>query len=219
MSTPQPTRHPNPAMLLAAASGAFAPAFGRIIEAHAALCASCRATMANVEAVGGHALEREEGAPLAADALDHAISALETQPQGATLPDDLKDLPPALHQLIAPMLGKSRWKFATLRLRMRTLDVPRVAREKLRLLRIEPGGSLPRHTHDGHEFVLVLTGAYRDETGVYRAGDVAFGDATLEHFPVAEPGEVCFALAATTSRLRFTGTLGVLQHFFKIPCG
>jgi putative transcriptional regulator len=206
-------------MLLAAASGAFAPAFGRVIEAHAALCSRCRATMANVEAVGGHALERERDADLAPDALDQALTAIERVPSEPALLAELKDLPPAVHHLIAPLLGKSKWKFGGLGLKLRTLDVPRMANEKLRLLRIEPGGYLPRHTHDGHEFVLILTGAYRDETGVYRAGDVAFGDASLEHLPVAEPGPVCYALAATTSPLRFTGAIGVLQRLFNIPSG
>lgn len=218
MSELNPTRHPNPAMLLAAASGAFAPAFGRVIEAHAALCRRCRATMANVESVGGHALEREEGAALAPHALDHAMSAIETAREPA-LPDELKDLPSELHRMIAGMLGASRWRFGGFGLKLRTLNVPRIANEKLRLLRIEPGGYLPRHTHDGHEFVLILSGAYKDETGIYRAGDVAFGDSELEHLPVAEPGEVCFALAATTSPLRFTGAVGVLQRLFNIPSG
>lgn len=219
MSVPEPTRHPNTAMLLAAASGAFAPAFGRVIQAHAALCSRCRATMANVEAVGGHALEREADAELKPDALDDALTAIDRSPREAALPDELKVLPSEVHGLIAPLLGASRWRFGGFGLKVRTLDVPRIAHEKLRLLRIEPGGYLPRHTHDGHEFVLILTGAYKDETGTYRAGDVAFGDAALEHLPVAESGEVCFALAATTAPLRFTGTIGVLQRLFNIPSG
>lgn len=197
MTALKPTHHPNPAMLSAAARGEFAPAFGRVIEAHAALCDDCRALMN--DARDGAGTTRADDA--------------------AALPDELKDLPKPVQGMIAGMLGDSRWRFGGHGLKVRALDVPRIAREQLRLLKIKPGGNLPRHTHDGYEFVLVLTGAFKDATGVYRAGDMAFGDAELEHVPVAETGEICFALAATTAPLRFTGAVGVLQRLFNIPRG
>ena len=36
----------------------------------------------------------------------------------------------------------------------------------------------------------------------HAAGDVAEGDATLEHTPVGSPGPDCICLIATTGRLR-----------------
>lgn len=38
------------------------------------------------------------------------------------------------------------------------------------LLRYEPGASIPRHRHTGHEHLLILRGSQRDEHGTYRQG-------------------------------------------------
>lgn len=38
------------------------------------------------------------------------------------------------------------------------------------LLRYAPGASVPRHRHEGREEIFVLSGAQRDERGVYAAG-------------------------------------------------
>jgi anti-sigma factor ChrR (cupin superfamily) len=37
-------------------------------------------------------------------------------------------------------------------------------------LRYEPGASLPRHRHPGHEHIFVLAGSQEDERGRYGAG-------------------------------------------------
>lgn len=42
--------------------------------------------------------------------------------------------------------------------------------ESAALLRYAPGGSVPRHRHEGHEHVFVLRGSQRDEHGLYTAG-------------------------------------------------
>jgi quercetin dioxygenase-like cupin family protein len=66
---------------------------------------------------------------------------------------------------------------------------PRVAGADNGLVRIEAGARFPQHRHLGLERVLVLEGAYRDETDgqVYRAGDLHEMQAGSAHAYVALP--------------------------------
>ncbi len=211
-----PSHHPDPALLTAAATGALTPAVSRILNAHAALCPHCRAVMHDVETVAGAALDDETNADVAPDALDRALANLGPQEGRARLPDALAVLPDEVNEIVAPALGGT-WYSGGVGLKILDLKLPATADgETFQLFRIEPGSGPPKHSHGGQEFTLVLTGAFKDETGLYRAGDIAIGDASVTHRPVAEPGEVCFALAVTTAPLKFTGPLGVLQRMFNL---
>lgn len=211
-----PTHHPNAPLLSAAASGALSPAISRILAAHAALCACCRTLMGRFEMVGGAALESEDDDELSPGALERALAAINKKIPEVRLPEALSMLPNEIHGLIAESLGKSSWRRAARGLKILDLDLPPTAKgETFRLFRIEPGSGPPLHTHGGKEFTLVLTGAFKDETGVYRPGDIEFGDESMTHRPIAEPGEVCYALAVTTAPLKFKGPLGLLQRVFN----
>lgn len=214
-----PMHHPNAALLNAAASGQLTPGISRILEAHARLCPRCRAMMSAAETLGGAALENED-ADLAPDALDRALAALGEPAPVPKLPESLAPLPKEAQDLIASSLGKPVWRTGGPGLKILDLELPPAAAgETLQLFRIEPGYGPPRHTHGGQEFTLVLTGAFKDETGLYRCGDIAIGDESVTHRPIAEPGEVCFALAVTTAPLKFKGPLGVLQRVLNFGRG
>lgn len=67
------------------------------------------------------------------------------------------------------------------------------------MIRMEPGASYPAHRHRGPEELLVLQGGFRDENGVYRAGEYArFEDGSVHHPRALEDGPACvfFAIAA-----------------------
>ena len=66
------------------------------------------------------------------------------------------------------------------------------------MIRMAPGCSYPAHRHRGAEELLVLQGGFRDERGVYRAGEYARFEDGSTHHPVALEGEDCvfFAVAA-----------------------
>ena len=85
---------------------------------------------------------------------------------------------------------------------------------KVELLRIEPGHGAPRHTHEGTEYTLVVSGGFTDENGSYGPGEVSIVDSSHTHQPIADPGEICYALAVTDGNLKFTGWLGALQKLF-----
>ena len=207
-----PTHHPNAALLTAAATGALSPAVSRILNAHTALCPHCRTIMHDVEAVAGHELAADTGVAMDTGALDKALAAL-VPVKDTDWPDTLAALPEEVRDLISDALGPVNWSFGGPGLKILDLKLPATATgETLQVFRIEPGYGPPTHTHGGQEFTLVLTGAFKDVTGTYAAGDIAIGDESITHRPIAEPGEVCFALAVTTAPLKFTGPLGVLQR-------
>ena len=214
-----PLHHPNAQLLSAHASGALSPAVSRIIAAHAALCPHCRLTVNRLEAVGGVILEDETADELAPGALDAALTAIgaESAARMHGLPEDLKSLPTEVHEIVASAIGKAAWRSGGAGLKILELDLPPASNgESFQVLRIEPGYGPPRHTHGGQEFTLVLTGAFKDETGLYRRGDLEIGNETVTHRPIAEPGEVCFALAVTTAPIKFKGPLGLLQRVLNL---
>lgn len=82
------------------------------------------------------------------------------------------------------------------------------------LLRIRAGQAIPDHTHHGGEVTLVLKGSFRDGTGLYEAGDVAFADDSVDHKPIAGSECECVCFAVTDAPLRLTGVLGRLLSPF-----
>jgi len=60
-----------------------------------------------------------------------------------------------------------------------------------------PGAAPPGHLHHGDENVLVLQGAFRDERGTYRAGDVCHSRAGYTHHGETVVGDedcVCYVV-------------------------
>lgn len=208
-----PTHHPSAHLLTAAATGALSPAVSRIMSAHAQLCPHCRTIMHDVETVGGSELASDAGVDVDPGALDKALAALNAEPQSQAMPEALSPLPAEVHDIVVAALANTAWYSGGPGLKILDLKLPPTATgETFQIFRIEPGYGPPKHTHGGQEFTLVLTGAFKDETGLYAKGDIAIGDESVTHRPIAEPGEVCFALAVTTAPLKFTGPLGVLQR-------
>jgi putative transcriptional regulator len=171
-----------------------------------------------METLGGALLEDELANDLSAGALESTLAVIASLPSAPIpLPDAVEPLPTQVHDIVASAIGKAAWQTASPGFKILDLDLPPTAAgETFQLFRIEPGAGPPRHTHEGQEFTLVLTGAFKDETGVYRPGDIEYGDEAITHRPVAEPGEVCFALAVTTAPLKFKGPLGVLQRVMNL---
>jgi putative transcriptional regulator len=136
----------------------------------------------------------------------------ETRQQAARLTsqslDELLNLPEPVRDLALEAGGS--WQFAGPGVRV--MELMRQDGAKAELIRLEPGHGVPRHTHDCKEFTLVLCGAFHDGLARYAKGDLSVADPQIEHKPVAEPGEVCIALAVTDGPLAFTGPLGWVQR-------
>ena len=69
------------------------------------------------------------------------------------------------------------------------------------LLRYKPGASVPRHTHTGHEHLLILRGSQRDDNGTYRQGTFLINRPHGGHRVSSEEG--CLVLAIWEAPVRF----------------
>lgn len=217
-----PAFHATDDLLLRYASGHLPEAQSLVIATHLALCPICRARVAEYEALGGALVEDLDPVPVAEDALaavlarldepDHARDAAVLRPKAPLSQADLL-VPRPLRDYLGISLGELSWRRLMPGLEEADIEVgPESARA--RLMRVESGKGMPRHSHEGEEMTLVLSGAYRDESGCYRRGDLQIADPEIDHRPVADEGEPCICLVVTDAPLKLTGPFGRLLNPF-----
>ena len=206
-----PTHHLPDAMLAALAAGTLPYPFALIAAAHVSLCDDCRARLEAHRALGGLVLDGLAPAPLSAGARDRALAALDRPRPKA---------PPAGGPWPAPidaLIGAQGPRWRSLGFGAKQAILWTGPAGSLRLLSIPADQAVPEHGHGGLELTLVLSGAFADETGAYRAGDLEVADDGLEHTPRTLGGEPCLCLAATDAPLRFRSILPrLLQPIFRI---
>jgi len=78
------------------------------------------------------------------------------------------------------------------------------------LLHIEPGGSVPEHTHNGFELTVLLAGCFEDDEGEYVPGDFIMLDSSHTHRPHSPSGCLCFTVA--NDSLHFTKGINKLLN-------
>lgn len=203
--------HPDPATLLSFAAGALAEPLAAVVAAHAAMCEDCRREIARMETIGA-ALLLAGPAPAAPYARrpDPARGPLAAR-QRAAIPVARDELLPApIARLYRLTFGSIPWRRLGPGVWHHRLALSDGAKGDLRLLRIAGGRRMPEHGHGGEELTLVLDGAYIDETGTYRRGDIQDVDGTVEHTPIADTKVGCVCLIASESPARFKGLLARL---------
>lgn len=196
-----PQHHPAPDLLAAYAAGALEPGFGLVVGAHVDACAACRAHVGAFETASGEALAELAPVSLAHDALAKVMARLD----GAEPVKVQGDRRPLLERL--PLKAR---KWAAPGVWVAAVDTPHSPNNRVYVLSVKPGMPTARHAHSGAEFCTVLKGAYRDELGLFAAGDFAAADGALNHQPVVVGEEPCVCLFATEGRLKPQGILGRL---------
>ena len=92
---------------------------------------------------------------------------------------------------------------------------PRIDDEnELKLIKMEPGASVPNHSHGGKEYILVLDGSFSDEYGKYSKGDIQINDQKIKHTPIACEDEGCVCLSITEKDVIFFGRFGSFLNLF-----
>jgi putative transcriptional regulator len=194
-----PTHHPSDDILTAYSAGALEAGFGLVVGAHVEQCAHCSARVGAMEAASGAALQTLAHADVAPDALDKVMVRLGERdaPAKPQAPKPLLErLPLKPKKWVAPGV----WVAA--------VDTPHAPTNRVYLLRVAAGAPTARHEHSGAEFCTVLTGSYRDELGLFSAGDFAAADAGLNHQPMIQGDGACICLFATDGRLKPQGLIG-----------
>ncbi len=203
------------------AAGCLDPAFALLVETQAALRADIADQVALSELVSGLLLESAPPLQMKATALQAALDEIDRLGPALASPHriaervgediaELLALPEPLREKALNATEIRGWSFAGPGLKRLQIDTDGQAETEL--FRISPGASVPRHTHEGVELTLVVTGGFSDASGQFGPGDVAVKTPDDTHQPVADPGEVCIALAVRDGGLRFTGAMGFVQR-------
>jgi putative transcriptional regulator len=202
--------HPADESLLALAAGRLPGGQALLLNTHLEACASCRARVAALEAVGGALLEEAEPMLLAPESLARTLALID----GAGAPaEPAPSLPVARPALPGQMpwpdslrdCAASRWHWMGPGMRWSRLMLPSDPSASLFLLRIAPGRSLPRHTHKQLELTQVLCGTFDDGRALFGPGDFDVADPMVHHQPVVLDGSECVCLAYVAGGLRFEG--------------
>ena len=87
-------------------------------------------------------------------------------------------------------------------------------KDELKLIKMDPGVSVPLHSHGGKEYILVLEGSFRDEYGEYSKGDIQINDQQIKHTPIASKDTGCVCLSITEKDVIFFGKYGSFLNLF-----
>jgi putative transcriptional regulator len=213
------THHLDDATVMAFAAGTMGQAHATVVSSHLSVCGKCRETLRVMEAVGGGTLEAQDEAPVSATCKEATLASLDgvlpMKPRAAIRRQVRTDMPIALQQALdGKTLDELPWKKKAPGISVYDVPMPSRARGKLKLLSIAPGKEMPEHGHGGEELTLILRGAYKDHTGLYRAGDVADLDDEIEHTPVVTGDGPCICLIAVEAPTKFKSVWARLAQPF-----
>lgn len=208
-------------LMLGYASGKLSYAESLIVEAHVQLSEKGRHFLNEYEAIGACLLEKDcEPVAMSNGALDNVFSMIESFKEEKhinavqkSFPGDIS-VPKALLDTLSRNCSDPHWR--NLYPGLKTLDMDlECKRSTARFLKVDPGMKTPHHKHAGLEITLVLDGAYNDETGVYKRGDLVVADDTIEHQPVACPKLGCTCMVVSSAPIKLTGIKSILNPFIK----
>ncbi len=195
------THHLDDSTLMSCAAGSQPEALAAVVSSHLSVCPRCRAELKKHSLIGEALFESLRPEPVTRDAPVVAMRAGE-----ATLVEtETVEMPLALKAALDGRFDDVPWRRAAPGIWQYPVPLSAGAKGDLRLIKVAPGTRLPEHGHGGTELTLVLDGAYSDEFGTYRKGDVADLGDDVEHRPVADPTLGCICLAASDAKPRFTG--------------
>lgn len=203
------------------AAGCLDPAFALMVETQSALRPDLHRSIRAHEAIAGICLETAEQARLRDGALNDVLAVIDeisedsapahTAARAASAAmDEILALPEPLRAAAIDAIGLKGWEAMGRGLKRVALGGDSAM--EVELYRISPGASIPRHSHMGSEYTLVVAGGFSDERGSYGPGDVVINGPDDTHQPIGDEGEPCFALAIRDGGLRFTGVMGLIQR-------
>lgn len=198
-------------LLLAHAAGRLPEPVGLVVATHMALTPARQVAYRDYEALGGAMLEDLAPADLSDGGFERLLARLDDDAEPIRGQQVQKreravdpEVPAPLHPYIRGRVSDLPWKhYGAVSETKLAIDE---SIYRTRLIILKAGKAVPKHTHDGQEITVVLTGAFNDGFGHYKRGDIAIADAHLDHQPVADPDRDCLCLTVTDAPLRLTGT-------------
>jgi putative transcriptional regulator len=208
------THHPAPESLMSCSAGSMPEAFAAVMASHIAMCPTCRGDLAVMEQIGTVLFEAIASTPVSG-----AIAVDTVRDAGPGRGDEKQwrsdgSIPQPLVKALGNSLDQVSWTHIGPGIWQHQIALSHRGRGSLRLIKVDPGRSLPEHGHSGSELTLVLRGAFRDGSGSYNVGDVADIGQDVEHAPIADVEAGCICLVATEGQMRFKGRIARLVQRF-----
>lgn len=225
-SIPNDCMTPLDTLLMRYAAGHLGEQERLLVNAARALNPDVRSRISQFEAMGARLMCEEAEAPVSADCLSLVMARIEkpqavapcSDPANPCGPAPELNIPQIVHALLANVCAeRKQWSFMSrgvMRMELQVRKPQNIVQKHLRLLKLAPGQSVPRHAHAGIEITLVLHGMFRDELGSFKRGDlIVITDPGFQHSPVAGD-EGCVCLMLNEAKLRFYDPLARLMNTF-----
>ena len=213
--------HPDKEILLDYAAGALGEGPALAVASHAALCRDCAEQIEMLEALGGALLEEVRPEPVSDTLLKRTLAMLD-EPEPAMVAavrvdlDTAAQVPEPLLRYIGRGLAHLAWRRAGgIVAAVEEVRLPIAAKNvKVSLMRFKAGSLMPRHSHRGNEYTLVLVGGFSDGDNQFGPGDFVAKDPSHTHQPVVDEDGECLCLVVLDAPLRLTGAMGKLINPF-----
>jgi putative transcriptional regulator len=213
-----PSFHPDETLLVEYTAGQLDQATALVVAAHVELCAACQHKADVYLSLASEFLEQSESTPCSEAVLEALLEAVRAPVDVAIEPSVIASpyqqifYPRVLNTFLEQSPPEKSWQ--TIGNSLRQMPISKGFNgATCKIMGVKAGSALPKHTHKGDEFVLVLQGGLSDHRGTLHRGDFIHADASVEHTPTAEMGEECICLVVTNGKLKFTGIFGRLLNW------
>ena len=196
-------------LILSHAAGHLPASLSIMIDCHVELRPDNRQLLSSFEAIGGMLLERQQEPAFDQSQWIRFEQRLQSSLGHAaeSTGDHDDELPRSLSRAIGCRLDQLTWeKFGPVHAaHLNHLDEDNL---KAKLISLKRDRTVPSHTHEGLELILVLKGSFSDLNGEYRRGDIVIADANVDHRPKAGAEADCLCYVVQSGPLKLTGPLG-----------
>ncbi|MDJ0894911.1 MAG: ChrR family anti-sigma-E factor [Alphaproteobacteria bacterium] len=212
--------HPNEEILLDYATGGLSEPGAVLVASHIALAPESRERVREMEAIGGALLESVDLEAPAENArwtasLSDLMAKLdepeidEEQPEAPieemAVAKDMANFPQPLLDRVRRAGGS--WHYFMPGAEYLDLGADETGAHAY-LLKVKAGKTMPQHTHEAEEWVMILSGQMLDGDQVYERGDVQVNDSHVDHSPMAGQDEPCICMVVTHGAMKLTGKFG-----------
>ena len=219
--------HLSDTTLGAFTAGSLSEALSLVAASHISLCPECLERLEKLEELGGVHLQSSEPEIMSQESLNKVMTKLGKQEfyqsdtsthlssDNPSLQSNSYKIPQPLQAYVPDRLEDIEWKSLAPGIKYFAISDLETAGGTLSVLSVAPGINIPEHGHEGIELTQVLKGAFSDNVGCFRAGDIADLDDNIEHQPIVGSNETCICLIASEAPLKFTGFAPRLVHYFS----
>ncbi|MGB1197533.1 MAG: ChrR family anti-sigma-E factor [Thalassotalea sp.] len=217
--------HPTFELIKSFVNGDLPASLSAAVAIHADMCPKCQQQIAQLtEQVAEQSFEETFLDRFIVDDADvvNELSEIdfEAMAKGIMTSNDIDEVKPSVEKTIS--FNNKSYPLPKVLNNMalgKTANIGKLSRARIQLdedeirtslLEIQPGGSVPEHTHKGFELTLLLDGSFHDGYGEYVKGDFIMLDGTHKHHPESKNGCLCYTVA--NDALHFTQGINKLLN-------